>query len=110
MLEEYQFNEKDARRLIKECFWDYNLTVQDIFDMAKSDNSRLQKKLFDKIIYNSSDKSRALKAFNPDDLKKLFEQFTPSQNLNFINKIIPALRNILLNEKNVIPSLKWKKR
>jgi len=98
--------------IIKDCYWDYDVTEKDIQDISESDNFRLKQKLFAKIMYNSTDRLKALRIFNQEDLKKLFTSFSPSpgHKEKFINKHILVLRNILLNEKNKVEGLQWKRR
>jgi len=97
------------KRIIKDCFWEYNISEHDILDILKSKDKRLLLKLFSKIIYNSNNKLYALRLFEKSDLKQLFDDFKITYNKKYIEKHVMVLRNILLGEKNVIKSLEWKK-
>ena len=97
-------------QIIKDCFWDYNISQSDIVDILKSNDMRLKQKLFSKIIYNSTDKARTLMTlFDEASLKKLFATFTSSYNQKHIDRSVLVLKNILLGENNHIESLAWKK-
>lgn len=96
--------------IIKECYWDYNIAENDILNIIDSEDMRLKQKLFAKIIYNSKDKLRGLQIFKNEDLKDLFNSFSPAYHEKYIKKHILTLRNILLNENNKIESLEWKRK
>lgn len=98
--------------IIKDCYWDYNITENDIIDIVESGNLRLKQKLFAKVIYNSHDRLKALQIFKIEDLKGLFDSFSPSPvyNQKIIIKHILVLRNIFLKENNKVEVLQWKKR
>ncbi len=85
--------------ILKECYWDYNISESDILNITNSEDIRLKQKLFAKIIYNSKDKLRGLQIFKNGDLKELFNSFSPIYHEKYINKHIMVLRNILLSEK-----------
>ncbi len=98
-------------QLIKDCFWDYDVTEDIIRDMINSGDLRQKQMLFSKIIYNSTDKARTLQVlFSNETLQKLFSGFKSSYNHKYIDRHILMLRNILLGENNFIESLQWKKR
>ena len=102
---------QQIQNIIKDCFWDSKITVEEIENIAKSDDMRLKQKLFSKIIYNSTDKARTLYLlFDRETLQKLFDSFSVSYNQKHIERFVLILRNILLQENNYIESLAWKKR
>lgn len=96
-------------RILKECFWDYNLTKEDIADTIKSDDYRKKKKLFEKIIYNSTDSLKDLQIFSKQDLKKMFEDLHISYNKNYINKKVKVLKYLLYGDMQDIEDLQWRK-
>ncbi len=98
----------DYQRIIKDCFWDYYVVPQDIINIIESNDKRELQKLFSKIIYNSKDKLKALKLFNPAQIKELFDNFKPTYNERYINRHILVLRSLLLGEKHYIKGLEWK--
>jgi len=100
----------DIQRVIKECFWDYNISSSDILDIAKGDSMREKQKLFSKILYNSTNSYQVLKyLFSIDTLKELFSNFRPTYQKEFILKRYLILRNIFFGEKNRIKELEWQK-
>lgn len=92
------------KNIIKECFWDYHVDMETIDNIVCSDDHRLKKKLFTKILQNSSDRLLALQIFTLEELGVLFDS------LSYDDDSINILRNIILGEKNNIAKLKWKKR
>lgn len=98
-------------RLVKDCFWDYDVTEADIREILQSADLRRKQVLFSKIIYNSTDKARTLQVlFTSEILHTLFAGFKSSYNHKYIDRYVLVLRNILFNETNYIESLAWKKR
>jgi len=98
-------------QILKDCFWDYSIDEKDMVNILRSDDMRKKKKLFSKIIYNSTDKARTLHMlFDIETLGTLFSTFTSSYNQKYIDRHVLVLKNILLGEKNNIESLAWKKR
>lgn len=97
-------------KLIKDCFWDYNISEADISGILQSSDLRKKEKLFSKIIYNSTDKARTLQElFDKETLVQLFSTFTVTYNHKYIDRYILVLKNIILGENNHIESLAWKK-
>jgi hypothetical protein len=97
--------------IVKECYWDYDITADDIKNITTLDNMREKKKLFDKIIYNSSHKYLDLTTlFDKVTLRKLFDSFEITYNNDFISRQILLLRNLIFEEENIIKVLEWKKR
>ena len=96
--------------IIKECYWDYNITVNDLEKILEENNPREIHKLFSKIIYNSKDKLLALSIFTQKQLKEHFEKLKVTFNHKYITKHILILKSLLLNENVVVKGLEWKKR
>ena len=98
-------------QLMKDCFWDYDVTENFLEDIVRSRDFRQKQILFSKIIYNSTDKARTLQfLFSKETLQELFSEFNPTYNHKYISRYILILRNILLGENNFIEGLEWKKR
>ena len=97
-------------KVLKECYWDYNLNVNDIKQIISSKDKREKKKLFSKIIYNSKDKLPALLLFDKKLLKEFFDDFRVGFNDKYINRHILILRNLIFDEDNVIEGLQWGKK
>ena len=101
----------DYNQIIKDCFWDYNMSEADIREILQSSDFRKKEKLFSKIIYNSTDKARTLQElFDKETLQQLFSTFSVTYNHKYIDRYILVLKNIILGENNHIESLAWTKR
>jgi len=96
--------------IVRECYWDSNITPQELQKLVNSKNYRELKKIFSKIIYNSNDKLKALKIFEKDQLRRLFDDFKITYNDKYIKKHVLVLRTLLLGESHKVKGLDWKKR
>jgi len=101
--------QKVIANIVKECYWDSNMSSPDIEKILESDNRREMLKVFTKIIYNSKDKLLSLKLFSNKILEEFFKDFKVTYNEKYITKHILILKALLLNEKSHIKSLEWKK-
>lgn len=98
-------------RIIKECYWDYSISPEEIIKIVDGNDYRLKKKLFEKIVYNSTHKLYDLSIlFDKITLRNMFDEFKPSYNLSYIERYVLVLRNLLFGENNKIGILEWKKR
>jgi len=100
----------DYEKIIKDCFWDSNISENDLKKIIDSHDEREKRKLFSKIIYNSKDKLQALQIFTHEELKYFFLDFKVTYNKKYINRCILVLKSLLLGEKYHINGLEWKKR
>jgi len=99
---------KIIKEVIKECFWDYDITKEDIEKILLSDNKREKQWLFSKIMYNSKDKMTALKnLFSKKQLKELFADFKITYKHKYITKHCLILKYLLLGEKSYIKGVEW---
>ncbi len=96
-------------KIIKDCFWDYDMNVDDLKNIIERNDEREMKKLFSKIIYNSQDKLQALQIFSHEQLKKFFSDFKITYNEKYISKHFLVLQSLLLDKKYSIKGLEWKK-
>ena len=91
--------------ILKYCYWDYSISIEELENILNSKDVRLKKKVFDKIVKNYRDPVGALNTlFSSQDLEKLFDEYPIK------NSKIMVLRNVLLKEHNYIKELTWKKR
>ena len=94
--------------ILKDCFWDYDLTEEDIGGIVESGDEREKMWLFEKILYNSRDPLKALTIFKRDQLSRLFKEFVvPEHKRGHIERRFLALKHILLGEKTKIKGLEW---
>ncbi len=97
------------QQIIKECYWDSAITPKELDDIVKSNDTRELQKLFSKIIYNSSDKLRALQIFTKEQLEVCFKNFQVTYNHKYIQKHYKVLANLLLGKKYKVEGLEWQK-
>jgi hypothetical protein len=97
-------------RIKKECFWDYDISVEDIKKIFHEGTRQEKKKLFEKIMYISSDKLGDLMLFTKDELKEFFKDFVPSYNVKYVKKHCDVLKYLLLDEQELIEELVWKEK
>jgi len=98
-------------KVIKECYWDYNISADELQAIIHSDNKDAKIKLFEKIVYNSSDKLGVLKElFSRSELREFLLKFKPTYNQKYINRKVLLVKNILLGENNRIEALEWKEK
>jgi hypothetical protein len=71
-------------RIIKECYWDYHISVEDLIAILSGDDVREKKQLFDKILTNSTERLYDIKKLFGKDLIALFlKDFNPKYNRDF---------------------------
>ncbi|MEA2027508.1 MAG: hypothetical protein U9N49_00835 [Campylobacterota bacterium] len=98
-------------KVITECYWDYNISIDELEAIIHSGDKEAKKRVFEKIIYNSSDRLQVLKElFSLSELREFLAKFKPTYNQKYINRKVLLIKNILLGEKNTIEALEWKKR
>ncbi|HPP99654.1 MAG TPA: hypothetical protein PLK03_02170 [Termitinemataceae bacterium] len=95
-------------RIQKECFWDYNITAEEILNIVQTGTYQEKKKLFFKILYNSTDRLSDLMLFSESDLKSLFKEPLPEHKSKHIQKKVAILRYLLLHETVGNTGLEWK--
>ena len=95
------------QRIIKDCFWDYNFSVDAIINLA-SGTEKEKSFLFQKILLNSTALFHSLKIFKNDDLKYLIENYNvPTFNHNYIFKRKNMAEVYFLNKPVAVNELKW---
>ncbi|MEA1893002.1 MAG: hypothetical protein U9N33_09850 [Campylobacterota bacterium] len=101
--------DKILENIIKDCYWDSDIQVDDLKNILKHNDDREMKKLFSKIIYNSKDKLLSLELFKLEQLKQYFNDFQVTYNKKYITKHVLILKSLILDEAIHIKSLEWKK-
>ncbi len=95
-------------RLIKECFWDYRFTNQDIENLLHSKEFQDKQFLYEKILINSTDLLGNMQLFDRDDLKKLTDAYKiPTFNREHIRKRHNIVQYFFFDEPLQIDELKW---
>ncbi|MDD5372037.1 MAG: hypothetical protein PHO62_01280 [Sulfurimonas sp.] len=98
----------DYQRILKDCFLDMRLEVQDI--KAIAEGSDLQKKsfLFAKILLNNTKPFSDLTIFSQDDLKLLLENYkVPQFNGDFAFRRKNMAEVYFFDKPLLIDELKW---
>ncbi len=96
------------KRIIDDCFWDSNITVEDIDKMLHSGNKRAERYLFEKILINSTDILTDLKLFNKDELKTIMKEYkVPTFNYDYIFRRKNIAEVYLFDAPLLVDELKW---
>ncbi len=99
---------KDLTNIIKECFWEYNFTEDDIIALAKSQNRQEQMFLFTKILENAIELIKSMKIFDKNDLEYLIESYTlPTFKRDYIARRLNIIEYYFLDKPLTINELKW---
>ena len=100
---------KPSNDIIKDCFWDYKINLDDIENYSNSKDFRIQNFLFEKILWNSQNLLKDLMVFKKKDLKKICSNYkVPNFNKSFIDLRYRIVKQLLLNDKVSIPELEWR--
>ena len=102
------FTDSNLNRIIKECFWDMQMSSKKIIKIVNGNDLSQKKFLFRKILLNSTRVLNDLKIFNPDDLKVLIEEFrVPQFNYDYIFRRHNIVEVYFLDKPLLIDELKW---
>jgi hypothetical protein len=96
-------------RICRECFWDYTISPEEIQKIISEASYQEKKKLFVKILFNSTDRLADLQLFSENDLQRLLNEPIPAAKSNYMERRIGVLKYLLLHEKNPVKGLEWKK-
>ena len=96
------------KRIIKECFWEYNFTEDDIKRLALSDDKKERVFLFQKILLNSTHLFHDLKIFHRDYLVEMIKNYrVPTFNHDYIFKRKNMAEAYFLDKPLVVDELRW---
>ena len=96
------------KRIIRDCFWDSNITEDDIDTMLHSGNTRSEKYLFEKILINSTDILIDLKLFKKEKVRKMMKEFkVPNFNYDYIFRRKNIAEVYLFDIPLLVDELKW---
>lgn len=93
-------------KIVKQCFWDYDINKYDILNIIKKGNIFEKRKLALKIIKNYKQPVDALLLFPKKDLQKIFESF--DEKIKNDEKIL-LLENCLVDGENRLIKYEWRK-
>ncbi len=96
------------KRMLKDCFWDYDFTGEEIAEMASSSDERKRLFLFQKILLNSTSLFNDLKIFRLDVLEELIRTYKiPTFNYEYTFKRKNMAEVYFLNRPILVNGLKW---
>jgi len=99
---------KEIEDIIKECFWEYSFSEDDIISLAKSGNPQEQMFLFSKILANSKRLFRSMGIFDKSNLERLIESYTlPTFNYDYMARRLNMIEYYFLGKPLTINELKW---
>lgn len=94
---------------MSDYLWDYALSEAEVRAIIDGDDMRKKQWLFNRIVYHSQDKIGNLLLFSKKDLVSLFDGFVFSPRFGLTSEVYTALRNTMLDERQYIEKLQWKK-
>ena len=96
------------KRIIKNCFWDVDITEERIISIVKGNDFNQKKQLFRKILLNSTRVLNDLKIFDKKELKLMIEEFkVPQFNHDYIFRRHNIVEVYFLEKPLLIEELKW---
>ena len=96
------------KTILKDCFWEYNFTENDIISLAKSQNQQEQIFLFTKILENAKELIKSMKIFDKEDLENLIELYTlPTFKRDYMARRLNIIEYYFLDRPLTINELKW---
>ena len=98
----------DYEAIKRDCFWDLNISSDEIAEMVNSSNLRGKTLLFEKILVNSTNLLRDLCIFHRDELKLLLESFkVPQFNYDYVFRRKNIAEVYFFDKLLLIEELKW---
>jgi len=96
------------KNILKECFWEYNFTEEEIISLAKSQDRQEQMFLFSKILENAKELIKSMKIFNISDLENMIESYTvPTFKRDYMARRLNIIEYYFLDRPLTINELKW---
>lgn len=103
-----QMDDSVYMQIIKDCFWEYDMTPEAIGELADSDDFRKKMFLYQKIMENSTHLLRDLEIFSQEDLRKLQGEYQiPPFKREFLEKRKKIVDFIFFRKEIDIPELRW---
>lgn len=95
-------------RIKKECFWDMDISNEEIDDILKGNNKRKKRMLFEKILLNSTALFKDLAIFDKNELAVLLEEYKiPKFNSDYAFKRKNMAEVYFFDKPLLINELKW---
>lgn len=101
-------HEVNYNQIIKDCFWEYSMSSDDIVALAKSDDLKEQEFLFEKLLLNSTRLFKSMEIFDRESLSHLISMYAvPKFNHDFIARRKNMLEYYFLDKPLTVNELKW---
>jgi len=96
------------QRIKKDCFWDLDISVDDIKNIVKSGDAKKLNMLFEKILLNSTALFQDLEIFDKKQLKFLLENYKiPQFNREYAFRRKNMAEVYFFDKPLLIDELKW---
>jgi hypothetical protein len=101
--------EKKTNINLKDIFWEYEFTQEDIVDILEGQDFQKKKFLFEKILLNSKNMFLELSEFSIHDLKTLLESYQPGNfNREFVTRRKAMAETFFFEKPINLPEFQWK--
>lgn len=98
----------DYEAIKKDCFWDLNISNEEIDEMISGSDFRSKAFLFENILLNSTNLLRDLNIFQRNELRLLLEKFkVPEFNHDYVFRRKNIAEVYFFDEPLLIDELKW---
>ena len=95
-------------RLLRDCFWEYDFSAEDIGRIVESGSFKEKLFLFEKILANSTDLLLDLQIFDKEELRRLLDSYSvPSFNHDYLKRRKNIVEYFFFDEPLDIEELKW---
>ncbi len=96
------------QRILKECFWDMNLSDTELAAFAAGDDPYKKQIIFQKILENSTDLLQDLALFSRKDIESLIDNYAiPEFNREYYFRRKNLAEVYFLNRPLLIKELQW---
>lgn len=95
-------------RIKRECFWDMDISEEDIENIIQGNDERKKKMLFEKILLNSTALFKDLKLFSREELEHYLNSYKiPEFNAEYVFRRKNMAEVYFFNKPLLIDELKW---
>ena len=99
---------EQIENIIKDCFWEYHFSQEDILSLARSKDWQEQMFLFSKILEKAQELLKSMKIFNQKDLNALIDTYTlPTFKREYMARRLNIVEYYFLGKPLTVNELKW---
>ena len=103
-----KLSKMNYKRIKRDCFWDLNITEDDIKDIAAGKDRRKKQMLFEKILLNSTVLFADMQIFDKDELADLLQNYQlPRFNQEYAFRRKNMIEVYFFDKPLLIDELKW---